>query len=82
MAWVQGELVFADTDTFMEEFEWSLLDTPARLTEGEFAIRESAMEFEIDLDGKKLSYSFVNEQDHLALDSPVEGWTKYISAFG
>jgi type III restriction enzyme len=73
-AQVQGELMFADTDIFMEEFEWSLLDSPAALTEGEFAIRESAMEFEIDLDGKKLAYSFVNEQDRLALDTPVEGW--------
>ena len=73
-AWVQGEFVFAETDRFMEEFEWSLLDSPAMLTEGEFAIRESAMEFEIDLDGKKLAYSFVNEQDRLALDTPVEGW--------
>jgi type III restriction enzyme len=74
MAWVQGEFVFADTDRFMEEFEWSLLKSPAMLTEGEFAIRDSAMEFEIDLDGKKLAYSFVNEQDRLMLDSPVEGW--------
>jgi type III restriction enzyme len=74
MALVQGEFIFADTDAFMEEFEWSLLDTPRTLTEGEFAIRDSAMEFAIDLDGKKLSYSFVNEQDHLALDRPVEGW--------
>ena len=73
-AWVQDEFVFADTDRFMEEFEWSLLDSPAKLTEAEFAIRDNAMEFEIDLDGKKLAYSFVNEQDRLALDSPVEGW--------
>ena len=74
MAWVQGEFVFADTDRFMEEFEWSLLESPAVLTEGDFAIRDSAMEFEIDLNGKKLAYSFVNEQDRLVLDSPVEGW--------
>lgn len=73
-AYVQGEFVFAETDRFMEEFEWSLLDSPAILTEGEFAIRESAMEFEIDLDGKKLAYSFASEQDRLALDPPVEGW--------
>jgi type III restriction enzyme len=49
---------------------------PATLTEGEFAIRDSAMDFEIDVDGKKLRYSFVNEQDRLALDSPVEGWSE------
>jgi type III restriction enzyme len=74
MAWVQDEFVFADTDTFMEEFKWSLLDSPPILTDGEFAIRDSAMEFAIDLDGKTMRYSFVNEQDRLALDSPVEGW--------
>ncbi len=73
-AWVQDEFVFAETDRFMEDFEWSLLDTPAALTESEFSIRQSQMEFEIDLDGKKLAYSFVNEQDRLALDTPVEGW--------
>jgi type III restriction enzyme len=73
-AWVQGEFVLAETDRFMEDFEWSLLDTPAALTESEFSIRQSQMEFEIDLDGKKLAYSFVNEQDRLALDTPVEGW--------
>ena len=32
------------------------------------------MEFEIDLDGKKLAYSFVNEQDRLALNTNVDGW--------
>jgi type III restriction enzyme len=74
IAWVQDEFVFAETDRFMEDFEWSLLDTPATLTESEFSIRQSQMEFEIDLDGKKLAYSFVNEQDRLALDTPVDGW--------
>lgn len=73
-SWVQGEFVFADTGRFMEDFEWSILDTSAVLAENEFAVRQSQMEFEIDLDGKKLAYSFVNEQDRLALDTPVEGW--------
>jgi hypothetical protein len=73
-AWVQDEFVFAETDRFMEDFEWSLLDAPAALTESEFSVRQSQMEFEIDLDGKKLAYSFVNEQDRLGLDTPVEGW--------
>ena len=39
-----------------------------------FPFAKNQMEFEIDLDGKKLAYSFVNEQDRLALDTPVEGW--------
>lgn len=74
MADVQGEFVFADTELFLEEFEWSILDSPAILTEAEFAIRDSAMEFEIDLDGRKLNYSFVREEDRLALDVPVDAW--------
>ncbi|MCE9650298.1 MAG: DEAD/DEAH box helicase family protein [Parvibaculum sp.] len=75
-AWVQDEFLLADTDTLMEEFDWSLLDAPAVLSESEFSIRESAMEFQIDLDGRKLAYSFVNEQDRLLLDVPVENWTE------
>lgn len=74
MAWTQGEFVFAETDTFMETFDWLILDTSAALSEDEFAIRNSAMEFEVDIDGRKIKYSFLNEQDRLALDTPVEGW--------
>ena len=74
IAEVQGELILADTELFLEEFEWSILDSPAVLTEGEFTIRDSAMEFEIDLDGRQLSYTFVKEEDRLALDVPVDSW--------
>jgi type III restriction enzyme len=74
MAWVQDEFVFADTDTFMEEFKWSLLDSPAILTDGEFAIRDSAMEFAIDLDGK--SSCGTARQKHR-----TGGWSRDRSAF-
>ena len=75
MVHIQGELEFADTDVFMEFNDWSLLDHPARLEEGQFAIRESARHFEIDLDGNQITYQFANEEEQLALDIPVEGWT-------
>jgi type III restriction enzyme len=43
--------------------------------EGEFAIRETARSFEIDLDGNRITYQFADEEEQLALDVDVEGWT-------
>ncbi|MFI9653101.1 DEAD/DEAH box helicase family protein [Guyparkeria sp. GHLCS8-2] len=75
VAAVQGELELADTDVFMESHDWSLLDHSAKLTESEFAIRETARSFEIDLDGNRVNYQFADEEEQLSLDVDVEGWT-------
>lgn len=75
MAEIQGELAFADTDMFMEFHDWSLLDHSPKLGEAEFAIRETARSFEIDLDGNRITYQFADEAEQLALDVDVEGWT-------
>jgi type III restriction enzyme len=72
---IQGEFEFADTDVFMEFHDWSLLDHSSKLVEGEFAIRETARSFEIDLDGNRITYQFADEEEQLALDVDVEGWT-------
>jgi type III restriction enzyme len=75
MTYIQGELEFADTDVFMEFHDWSLLDYSPRLDEREFSIRETARTFEIDLDGSHVSYQFADEEEQLALDVDVDGWT-------
>jgi len=75
MSEIQGELEFADTDAFMEFHDWSLLDHSSKLGEAEFAIRETARSFEIDLDGNRIAYRFADETERLALDVDVEGWT-------
>ena len=75
MSEVQGTLEFADIDVFMEFHDWSLLDHSAKLGESEFAIRETARSFEIDLDGNRITYQFATEDEQLALDVDVEGWT-------
>ena len=72
---LQGSLELVDAETLMEYFEWDLLDTPAKLSEAEFAVRETARSFEIDLDGNRLAFHFTSEEEQLALDVPVEGWT-------
>ena len=76
MTEIQGQLEFADTDVFMESHDWALLNHPARLDEHEFAIRETAHGFEIDLDGNRLTYRFAGEQEQLSLNVDVEGWTQ------
>ena len=75
MSEIQGSLEFADTDLFMEYSDWSLLDHPARLDANEFMIRETARSFEIDIDGRQVRHRFLMEQEQLALNIAVEGWT-------
>ncbi|NJO34621.1 MAG: restriction endonuclease subunit R, partial [Rhodospirillales bacterium] len=75
MTAIQGELEFADSDIFMEFHDWSLLDHSAKLSAAEFDIRETARSFEIDLDGNHVTYQFADEEEQLALDIAVEGWT-------
>ena len=67
MSEVQDALTFADTDVFMEYHDWSLLDHSWRLGEGEFDIRTTARNFEIDLDGNHISYRFATEEEQLPL---------------
>ncbi|MDE8345637.1 MAG: DEAD/DEAH box helicase family protein [Acidocella sp.] len=76
MAAVQGHLEFADIDQFMEFHDWSLTSHPARLDEAAFAIRETARSFEIDLDGNRIVYQFAHEDEQLALDVEVDGWSQ------
>ena len=45
------------------------------MDEGEFSIRETARSFEIDVDGNRVTYQFVDEAEQLALDVDVAGWT-------
>jgi len=73
---VQGELELADHEVFDEHHDWSLMDYPAKLEEGDFTIRDEANTFEIDLDGRKLEISYASQEEQLSLDIDVEGWTE------
>lgn len=72
---IQGSFEFADPDVFMEFHDWSLASHPARLDEAAFAIRETARSFEIDVDGSRVAYQFASEDEQLALDVDVDGWS-------
>ena len=75
MSEVQGALEFADIDVLMEHHAWSVLDYSSKLGENEFKIRETARSFEIDLDANRISYQFATENEQMALDIEVDGWT-------
>lgn len=75
MAWVQEELVFVDPETLLDDFEWSIRDTPARLEKGEFDARETGNSFEIYLDGNEMRYSQADDQHSLPMNAPVAEWT-------
>ena len=72
---INGEFGFADIDIFMESHDWSLLDHSPHMDEGEFSIRKTARSFEIDIDGNHVTYQFASEEEQLALDVNIEGWT-------
>jgi type III restriction enzyme len=72
---IQGSFEFADADVFTEFHDWSLASYPAQLDDAAFAIRETARSFEIDLDGNRISYQFASEEEQLALDVNVDGWS-------
>ncbi len=75
MSVIQGTMEFADADLFMEYHDWSLLDHSAKLDEHEFTVHETARRFEVDIDGNRVTYTFASEEEQLALDVEVEGWT-------
>ena len=73
MVEVQGELELADTDLLLEHTEWSLLDHPPRMDAGEFDLRQTARAFEIDIDGRSVTFEQATAQG--VLDVQVDGWT-------
>ena len=73
---IQGELELADFEVFDEFHDWSLLDYPTELSESDFAIRDEANTFEIDLDGKALAISYASQDEQLSLDIEVDNWTE------
>ena len=76
MSEIQCALEFADTDVFMEYHDWSLLDHSPKLDSSEFDIRDTVRNYVIDIgDNRRITHQFASENEQLALDIDVEGWT-------
>lgn len=61
----QGELELAEKEVFLDTYGWSLLDYPAELN---YQPTEETISFSLDLQGKKIKYNFVDDNQTLNLN--------------
>lgn len=62
---IQGDLELAEKEVFLDAHSWRLLDYPAKLA---YQPTEQTTSFLVDVDGKKVHYSFAEQQDTLDLN--------------
>lgn len=71
-----GELELAEKETLLDFAGWNLTDYPAELSEGEFRLTETGVQWEIDLNlAGKIVERTVEEADQENLDLVDTGWT-------
>ena len=71
-----GELALAEKDTFLDASGWSLLDYPAEISEADFRLTETGVQWEIDLSAAgQVTEKFVGEAEQYNLDLVDTGWT-------
>lgn len=61
----QGELELAEKEVFLDAYGWSLLDYPAELN---YKPTEETTSFSIDMQGKRVKYNFVDDEQTLNLN--------------
>lgn len=61
----QGKLEVAEKEVFLDTYGWHLLDYPAKLL---YQPTEQITSFVVDVEGKKVSYSFANSEDTLNIN--------------
>ena len=74
--YVQGELEFVEKELLLDLGGWDLGDYPAELTPEEFAVRETAERWEVDLEGEKVVYSHLDQSVQLELGLLNTSWNE------
>lgn len=73
----EGSLELAEQDAFLDARGWSVLDYSAELSEAEFALTESGVQWEIDLNvGGKITEKAIGKAEQYDLDLVDTGWTE------
>ena len=73
---LDGELELADKDAFLDARGWSLLDYPAELSETDFRLTETGVQWEIDLSAAgKITEKALGKAEQYDLDLVDTGWT-------
>lgn len=75
-AWVQGELLLADEESFQASSDLELLEQPYDLTANNLLASEPVERFELDLDGNKVSIAYADEARMFNLDLVNLGWSE------
>ena len=73
---LDGELELAEKDVFLDASGWSLLDYPAEISEAEFRLTDTGVQWEIDLSAAgKITEKAIGKADQFDLDLVDTGWT-------
>lgn len=72
---VQGELELAEKELILDLGGWTLNGYPAQLTPQEFAIRDTAERWEVDLKGEKVIYKHLEQNAQLEIGLLKLDWT-------
>jgi type III restriction enzyme len=71
-----GTLELAEQDAFLDARGWSVLDYPAELSEKDFSLTESGVQWEVDLNAiGKITEKAVGKAEQYDLDLVDTGWT-------
>jgi type III restriction enzyme len=72
-----GTLELAEQDAFLDAQGWSVLDYPTELSDMEFALTETGVQWDVDLNvGGKITEKAVGNADQHDLDLVDAGWTE------
>lgn len=72
---IQGELELAEETLILELGGWTLNTYAAELSPAEFAIKETAERWEVDLNGEKVEYKLIDQNAQLDIGFLKLDWT-------
>jgi type III restriction enzyme len=73
---LDGELELAEKDAFLDASGWSLLDYSAEISEMDFRLTDTGVQWEIDLNAAgKITEKAIGKADQFNLDLVDTGWT-------
>jgi len=73
---VQGELELAEEKFILDLGGWTLNNCKAELTPSEFAIKDTAERWEVDLKGEKVIYQHIDQNTQLEIGALKLDWTE------
>ncbi len=75
-AWIQGELLLADEEAFLNAASLDLLDQPYDLTAQDLLASEQSERYELDMDGKRVAIAYADDSHAFDLDRVDLGWSE------